>query len=540
MRRRTCWVLAVLVSGCTARDTAPYFGRTTPRHGPDELWINNSTEPEWIDPGKLSDGAGAEIAWNVFAGLLQADPRTLEPTPDLAERYERLDEGLRYRFFLRPAQWSDGHPLTAADVEWSWKRVLDPKTASKTANLMSVLKGGAAFQRGELPLGRVGVRALDPETLEVELESPLPYFLYLVASYTFFPVPRHVIERLIAEGKDPDLWTRPEHIVSSGPYLLESWRFRQELRFVKNPRYWDAARVRTARIRVFEVESYNTTLNLYRTGELDWVGRNSNLPAEFMSHLEGYRDFRRSAINSVYFYWVNTRKPPLDDPQLRAALSLAVDRESLVKYVGRAGQLPTADLVPDGLAGYRGLGRPLFDPERARALLAQTAYGRSAERAPLILSYNTSEGHKQMAEAIQSMWQRHLGLQVILENQEWNTFVKRMQSGDFQIARYGWNGDYPDPFTFLELLAGTNANNSSGWSSASYDALLARANASTAAADRLALFREAEAIGLDATPLIPLYVYSRSQLVKPYVGGFQLNYSDRHPWKDLYLREEAR
>jgi oligopeptide transport system substrate-binding protein len=602
--RPTVLLAIASVVACRAPEDAAYFGTTTPRHGPNELWINNSTEPEWLDPGKLSDGAGSEITWNLFAGLLQYHPTTLEPMPDLATRWEVTDQGRRYVFHLREARWSDGHPLEAEDFVWSWRRVLRPSTGAKYATMFYVLENGAAFhQRAVLvegleagtstaaarailekivPIDRVlraarkegffvfvqgekaeaaerrekllrtlresdglkatiatadvvGVRALDPRTLEVRLESAIPYFIHLMPFYSWLPVPRHVIEGLQNSGANPDLWTRPEHIVTSGPYVLTEWKFRQHMIFKKNPNYWDASRVKLEKIKVLMVESYNTTLNLYRTGEVDWIGRNANLPAEFMQHLEPHKDFRRSPLLSVYFYWLNTRKPPLDDVKVRRALSLAVDRESLVKYVTRAGQLPTADLVPDGLAGYRGLKRPIFDPEQARALLAESKYGGSIPK--IVLSYNTSEGHKQIAEAIQQMWKKHLGLEVEIENQEWNIFLKNMQLMNHHIARFGWNGDYPDPYTFLELFLSNNGNNHSGWVNARYDALLHEASSTTIAADRLAIMREAEGLAMDELPLIPLYVYTRSQMVKPYVRGFWSNYFDRHPWKYLSIDE---
>lgn len=608
-RRWAAIALVLSAASCRQGEERAYYGTTAPRHGPDELWINNSTEPEWIDPGRMSDGAGAEIAFNVFAGLAQYHPTTLEPVPDLARRWTMLDDGRRWVFELRDAVWSDGKPLTAHDVVWSWKRVLDPKTSSKTATMLYVLANGAAFNQRALRLrgpavgtstaviaelfgrqtvidrvekvdggdgwyvypagdptqaeqartrlvgffgGReelgatlslavsdgadVGVRAIDDKTLEVRLRSSIPYFLHLMPFYTFYPVPRHAIEKLAAAGKNPDLWTRPEHLVASGPYLMTEWKFRQHMRFEKNPRYWDADRVRTPKITVFMVESYNTTLNLYRAGELDWVGRNASLPAEFMEHLSTFRDFRRSPMLSVYFYWINTTVPPLDDPRVRRALSLAIDRQAIVDYVTRAGQIPTADLVPDGLAGYQARNTPIFDPEKARALLAETPYGNGRPFPhPVVLSYNTSEAHKQIAEAVQQMWKKHLGLTIEIENLEWNIFLKNMQLKNYHLARFGWNGDYPDPYTFLELFTTHNGNNASGWARPEYDALLDRANLTADPALRLSLFREAEELAMNDTPLIPLYVYTRSQLVKPYVRGWWPNYFDRHPWKYMWI-----
>jgi oligopeptide transport system substrate-binding protein len=594
------------IAACT-RSAHGYYGTTQPKHGPDEAWTNLSTEPEYIDPGKCSDSAGGTIIVNLFAGLTQAHPVTLAPMPDVARSWTISEDGRRYVFQLRPSIWSDGVALTAHDFEYSWKRVLDPATASKYVTFLYPLRYAEMFQRrailvrgveasGEAALrarieaiasieslrwaadlggcfvlldgdeqGRaaarerviraldgvtlagatlhaaltdasvVGVRAADDYTLVVDLENPVPYFLDLVKFYTALPVPRHVIERLAREGKNPDLWTRPEHIVSNGAYRLSEWKFRQFMRLQKNARYWDAQHVRMPSVRLAMVESYNTTLNLYEAGELDAIGPNSSLPAEFMDQLSRYRDFRRAPTLASYFYWFNTNAAPVNDARVRRALSLAIDRKSLVEHVSRGGQIPSADLVPDQLGGYVGPHSPLFDPEAARALLREAGYGPGHPLPPLTLTYNTTEAHKQLAEAVQQMWKQNLGVTVELENQEWKVYLKNLQSMSFQIARMGWVGDYPDPNTFLELLTSHNGNNHAGWHDAHYDDLLKQANATTEHAARMQKLQDAERYVLAAMPILPLYVYSRSELVKPYLMGHALNYETRYLCKYWWI-----
>jgi len=525
-----------LLLGCRPADTV-HFGTTTPRHPPTELWINNGSEPEWLDPNKCSDGTGGEILWNTFAGLVQAHPATLEPVPDIATHWDVSPDGRTYTFHLRPSVWSDGTPLTAHDFVFSFRRLVDPTTASKYATNGYIFKGGAAVGRGAAAPESLGVRALDDSTLEVELEDPLPYVLSFLTFYSFMPIPRHLFDELERRGIDQDLWTRPEHLVCNGPYRMTEWTFRQRMVFEKNPRYWDAANVALERIRVAMVESATTALNLYATGEFDWPGSTTSLPAEFMDHLARFRDFRRHPYLAVYFYWINTKAKPLDDPLVRRALSLAIDREALVTYVTRAGQLPTADLVPDGLAGYRGLGLPIFDPAAGRRLLAEAGYATGSDVPPITLIYNTSEGHKQIAEAIQQMWKQHLGVTVELENQEWKVFLSSAELMNFQLCRMGWTGDYADPFTFLELLSGDCGNNHSNWQSPAFDGLLREANREPDPTARLEKLRAAEALALAEQPLIPLFVYTRSQLVKPYVRGIWGNHQDRHPWKYISIDE---
>ncbi len=601
----SCWLLGV-ATDCS-RGAHGYYGTTRPKHGPDEIWTNLSTEPEYIDPGKCSDSAGGFVIVNLFAGLVQPHPVTLAPMPDLAERWTVSPDGRRYEFHLRASTWSDGVALTAHDFEYSWKRVLDPATASKYATFLYPLRYAEMFQRrailvrgasetdapalrarvetlspiealtpapelggmfvllgGDeegraarraqvihaldgLTLGAsqlhaaqtdasvVGVHAVSDDTLVVELETPVPYFLYLLSYYTAMPVPRHVIERLAAAGENTDLWTRPDHIVTNGAYMLHEWKFRQYAWLHKNPSYWDAARVRVPRIRLAMVDSYNTTLNLYEAGELDSIGPNASLPAEFMDALSRYRDFRRAPALVTYFYWFNTHVAPVNDARVRRALSLAVDRQSIVEHITRSGQIPTADLVPDQVGGYRGPHSPLFDPEAARALLREAGYGPGHPFPELTLTYNTSEGHKQIAEAVQQMWKTNLGVDVTLENQEWKVYLKTMQTGAFQLARMGWVGDYPDPNTFLELLTAHNGNNHSGWHDAHYDELLKQANASVDAAKRMVMLREVERYMLAALPVLPMYVYTRSELVKPYLMGHALNYENRYLCKYWWI-----
>jgi oligopeptide transport system substrate-binding protein len=417
----------------------------------------------------------------------------------------------------------------------------DPERPALRQRLIQALVGqrweGSQLRAALVDGALVGVRALDDLTLQVDLENALPYFLHIVKFYVSMPVPRHVIERLAKAGQNPDLWTRPEHIVSNGPYVLEQAKFRQFMRLRKNPRYWDAEHVRIERVRLTLTESYNTTLNLYEAGELDSIGSTVSLPAEFIDTLKRQKDFRRAPYLAAYFYWVNTRVPPLDDPRVRDALRMAIDRSTIVEHVTRAGQLPNADLVPDGLAGYKGLRTPVFDPERARQLLREAGYGPDRPLPPITLTYNTAETHKQIAEAVQAMWREHLGVRIELENQEWTVFLKTMRSGQFQLARYGWIGDYPDPYTFLELLSPHSGNNNSGWSEPKYEELLQRANRTRDPLARLDVLRQAEQLAMRAVPMIPIYTYTRSEMVKPYLMGHALNYENRHLFKYWWIDE---
>ena len=613
MKLRSSLVLVVSLCGIfflgCGKSDPNYFGTIKPLHPPDEIWLNNSNEPEWLDPGKCSETTGGEVIWNTFAGLAELHPSTLEPMPDIAENWQLSDDARTYTFQLRPSKWSDGTALTAHDFEWSWKRVLDPKTASKYSIIMYPIKNADAFNQQALvatgfpidaseeqvtkwaeeilPVERikrdkdrfflfvsegegdalsrieaaeqldgrqfesttirvamcdssvVGVEAVDDQTLVVRLEHPVPYFLNLTGFYTFMPVPRHLLEQLEADDINPDLWTRPEHFVCNGPYRLVEWKFRQYMLFEKNERYWNQAPhlCRAKKVRALMVESYNTALNLYCGGEIDWLGGQAMIPSEFMDRMKNYKDYDNSRYLGVYFYWFNTTAPPLDDARVRRALSLAIDREKITSFVTRAGQIPMSTVVPNGLAGYEAIEQPLFDPETAKQLLAEAGYPEGKNLPPITLIYNTTEQHKQIASAAQQMWKDNLGIQVNIENQEWKVYLNRLKQMDFQIARMGWIGDYADPNTFLELFASNNGNNHSNFADPNYDKLLLEANKAVDPQERLALLREAEEYAFEHQPILPIYVYTKPTMVKPFLRGFHGNDMDRHQWKYFWIDE---
>lgn len=384
----------------------------------------------------------------------------------------------------------------------------------------------------------VGIRALDRHRLEIRLRHPVPYFLSLMGFYPFSPVPRHCVERY----GYPE-WTKPGKIVSNGPYVLQFRRIRDRIRLVKNPHYWDKENVKLEIVDILAVESYTTNLNLYFTGQVDWI---PTVPAQVVAELRDRRpeELRVHPLLGTYYYILNTARPPLDDVRVRRALALAIDRREIVEKVTRGGQEPLASMVPEVLAeyvpGYTPQVGPGFNVEEARRLLAEAGYGKDRPFPPIDILYNTSEAHQAIAELIQAQWQRHLGIRVGLRNQEWAAYLNSRRQGEFYVARAGWIGDYVDPITFLDMFSGDSPLNNTRWNNPEYNRLLEQAREERDPQRRLKILEKAERILMDEVPAIPIYQYVSQNLVRPYVRGFYDNPKDFHPLKHIWVDPELK
>jgi oligopeptide transport system substrate-binding protein len=537
---------------------SPYFGSThRPDRDPATFYVNAGAEPEYLDPGKCSDGGCGALVTQLFEGLTRHHPEDGHPVQGVAERWEKSDDNRSYRFHLRAdARWSDGRPVTAGDFEYAWKRALRPGTASRAAGNLYALKNAELFRLGKVKdEALVGVRATDDRTLEVELEQPTPYFLELTSHHAYAPVRRDVIEDFERRGQ-ADLWTRPESFVGNGPYVLDRWDFRYQITMKENPFHRDRERLKVRRIVWLEVEDYHATMNLYKTGELDYLGDSASLPAEYQARLAGKKDYRRNDYLAVYWYELNTKKPPLDDVRVRRALDLGIDKEALVERVTRGGQRPATHYVPDftgagyaeaiaadrarGADPFAGLG---FDAPGARALLAEAGFApvreggewRAPGFPPIEILVNNGEGHRQVAVAVQAMWKENLGVTARIRSEEWKVMLTTYRAGDYQVMRYGQTADYDHPQTFLDPFLASSPQNRTGWGDETFGATMRRAAAAPDPRESLRLYRDAERLALDAMPRIPLYFYARSTLVKPWVKGFRASKRDPHAVQFLWI-----
>jgi oligopeptide transport system substrate-binding protein len=487
------------------------------------LLIGNGTDIESLDPHLVTGQPEHHVITTVFEGLVA--PGADDPdsdAPGVATSWSSPDFQT-WTFQLRPdALWSDGTPITSADFLYAFQRILSPELGSYYAEMLHLMKGAAAFNRGDTTdFTTVGVRAPDPHTLIITLEGPAPFFPGMLKHYTWFPVPRHVIERFGSMTTRDTPWARPGNIVSNGPFLLKDWRINHFISVEKNPRYWDANATRLQAIHFFPIDNPESEERLFLDGQLHIT---NTVP---LSKIPLYRQnkpsfFQQNPELACEFYRINTTRPPFDQPKVRQAFALAIDRVALVDQVIRSGHLPATGLTPPGAhPDYPPLDVLRFDPTAARKLLAEAGFPDGKGFRKIEILTNSSGTAKTVAEFFQESWKKHLGIDVSILQQEWQVYLASQQSLNFDISRAGWVGDYTDPFTFLSIWRTGDGNNNTGWGDATYDTLIQTATREPDTARRMATMRQAETLLLDAMPIIPIFWRMNSALIRPEVQNWQ-------------------
>ena len=517
-------------SACKRGETIVERGRAN-----QTLHVGNGQEPQELDPHIITGVSEIKILSALFEGLVGQDPVNLDPIPGAAESWDISPNGLTYTFHLRPdLKWSDGQALTAKDFAYSFERALTPEVAAPNAYLLYVLKNAAAFYRGEVAFGEVGVKVVDERTLELQLSHPAPYLLSLLAHPVWFPVQHAAIATQgEALGRSPG-WTRPGKFVGNGPFQLQDWKVNSYVHVVKNPHYWDAERTRLNQIFFYPTESREAEERAFRAGQLHLT------EAMPVSKVGFYRDQDHPSLRidpylGTYYLQLNTRNPALADARVRQALGLAIDRDLIVESITRGGQKPAWHFTPPGTGGYTPDISGSKNVEMARQLLAQAGYAGGEGFPGLTYLYNTSENNKAIAEALQQMWRKNLGLSVELINQEWKVYTHSRETGQFDILRSSWIGDYLDATSFLGVWSSESGNNFTGWKSASYDNFLSRARLTTVAEKRFEIFARAEELLMREQPILPLYFYTSVYLKRQSVKGYYPTLLNYHPWKFVYL-----
>ena len=500
------------------------------------LHFGNGSEPQGLDPHIVTGVPEHHLLISLCEGLTIANPKGGKNLPGVAESWLISPDGKTYTFYLnKNAKWSNGDSLIADDFVWSWMRILTPSLGSQYPDMLYYVKGAAEFHQGITDdFSKVGVKAINDHELRVELNNPTPFFILLLSHYSTYPVHK---ETVLAHGSIDDrngLWTRPGNFVCNGPMNLKSWELNKQITVEKNPFYWDADRVKLNEIRYYPVSNESTEDRMFRAGQLHVT---NVVPLEKCPvYIENNNpNLRIEPYMGTYFYRVNTLHPVLKDKKVRLALAYALNRTQIVEKVSKCGQKPAYSFTPPGSAGYEPDTEIPFDPDLARSLLAEAGYKDGIGFPILEILFNTQEGHRKIALAVQQMWQENLGISVQLVNQDWKVYLAREMTGDFQISRAGWIGDYEDPNTFLDTLRPNRGNNKTGWENQEYDALLALANATIDQNDRYELLNQAEQLLIDEMPIIPIYTYVRQYQISNDVQGWYPNIIDTHHPKYIYL-----
>ena len=500
------------------------------------LQRGNGEEPESLDVHKSTSTEAGNVQRDLGEGLVGYSPDG-ELVPAAADHWTLSEDGTVYTFTLRPdGRWSNGDPVTAADFVYSYRRLVDPATAALYTQSITEIANARAIIAGDLSADALGVAALNVHELEITLAQPVPYFLSLLTHPSMFPVHQGSVEQ------HGDQHARPGNLVSNGAYRLVSWEIGSYIEIERNEHYWNDQNTAIDRVRHHVTPEPMVELNRYRAGELHTT---RTIPPEMFERMKSTRpdEVRVSPALGVYYYGFNLSKPPFDEnARLREALSMAIDRETIVNLVGR-GETPAYSWVPAGTMNYESQEvdwADLLQEERhrkARQLYREAGYGPDKPFTTTI-RYNTHEVHRQIAVAIQAMWRDVLGVEAELINEEFQVLIANIQQGNTDVFRLNWNGDYNDAHTFLSTLESINPSNFTGYESVEFDSLMRRAAAQTDATGRRFYLEEAEKQVLRDHPLIPIYFNVNKSMVSPAVRGWGDNVLNYHYSQHLSLASE--
>ncbi|SHH59238.1 oligopeptide transport system substrate-binding protein [Anaerosphaera aminiphila DSM 21120] len=509
-------ILALALTGCGG-------GSKETSSSGNVIRTNNGAEPNSLDPALAKGNNDSKTIYLIFEGLMKYNENG-EIVPGMAEKVDISDDGLTYTYTLRDAKWSNGDPVTAGDFEYSWKRVLNPEMGSEYSFQLYYIKGGEEYNTGNGSVDDVGVKAIDDKTLEVSLKSPTPYFDELTAFYTLMPVNKSVVE------SDPD-WAKDVskgNFVTNGPFKITDWKHGEKIIVAKFEDYYNKDKIKLDGVESDILEEQSTAWQKYQGGEYDYI---MDAPQDVVAELIKNKDpeFHSFDKYGTQYLAFNTEKAPFTNQKVRQALSMAIDRQSIIDNVIQGGQSYADGLIPYGSKDDQGKdfreanGKFVTeDIEKANQLLEEGLAELNMTRedmSSLVLSYNTSENIRKMCEAIQEMWRQNLGIEIGLENMDFKVLLERKTAGDFDICRAAWTGDYLDPMTMMDLFMTGEPQNDPKYSNPEYDRLLKVAKSTGDQKVRMDSMKEAEKIMMEDMPLMPLYFSNGYYVAKPYVKG---------------------
>lgn len=515
-------VAGLALTGCGDKNDKKAAGKG----GKDfELNVIVGPEPKTIDPALNTAVDGAVMLNHLFEGLMTYGPDG-KVTEGVAEKVDISEDGLTYTFHLRDGlKWSDGKALTAKDFVFSWKRLLDPRTAADYNYMIEMVKGASEIMAVDpkneaainAALDKLAVSAPDDKTFKVELVSKTPYFNEICAFPATYPVREDVVS-------DPKWTQNAKTYIGNGPYKMTEWKHQAVIKVEKNKNYRDQKVIGPATINFNLVEDANANLAAFKNGESLFV---DEVPNQELKSMEG-NGLEIAPLLGTYFLCLNQNNPALKDKKVREALSLAIDRNHIVEKVSQGGEKPADSFVPVGVASEKeGVefhktakkwysvkkGDYKANVKKAKKLLADAGYPNGKGFPAIEIMYNTNGNHQPIAEAVQNMWKTELGITTNLSGQEWNVFIQTRNDGDYQIARHGWIADYNDPISFLDMWVTGGGNNDAKWSNKEYDKLIKEVKTTGDTAKRFESMYKAQEILGKELPIIPIYFYSDPYLI---------------------------
>lgn len=472
-------------------------------------------EPKTLDPSLNNSLDGGTYINCAFEGLTTYS-KDAAIVPGTAEKWEVSADGTVYTFHIqKDAKWSDGKDVTAKDFVYSWRRTVDPATAADYAYYLYFVKNGEAINGGKADVDTLGVKAIDDKTLEVTLENVCPFFTEIVAFPALVPLREDIVKT------NSEKWSLdPKTYVGNGPYVLTSWEHDSKLTFEKNDKYWNKSTIIANKIEWFLMSDENAILGAFKNKQVSFA---RNIPTdEYAAEKTAGTLQILPQLGTYYLDLLNT-KAPFDNPKVRKAVALAIDRNYIVEKVTKGGQIPATGYVPFGIADvkqspdFRTTGGDFYSVKsedldknitEAKKLLAEAGYPDGKGFPKVTYGINTGGNHQVIAEAIQQMLKKNLGIECEIQAQEWNVFQQSRKDGVFNMDRNAWIGDYMDASTFLDMFTSKNGQNNSKYNNPAYDKAISDARAETDPAKRIQLYHDAEKLIMDDMGIVPIYFYT--------------------------------
>jgi oligopeptide transport system substrate-binding protein len=509
--------LVCVFSGCGKREPTAAAGLRT-----GTLLVGNAAEPGDLDPHLASILNDQIVVNTLFEGLTLLDERTTNPLPAVAESWTTSADGLVWTFRLREGlRWSNGDPLTADDFVQSWRRLLSPTFAADNAWYLFALKNAEAYNAKKITdIAAVGFKANDARTLVLTLERPTPYLAALVSMPAWFPINPRVLTKFGGLEQRGSAWTRPGNLVSNGAFMLSQWTPNARIVLEKNPRHREAATNQLNQVVFFPIENPDVEEREFRARQLHVT---FNLP---VTKIASWRKQDPSKLRvdptlQINFLRFNTTRPPLNDPRVRRALSLAIDRNALAQSVLQGSRSPALAMTPPSTGGYTARAAVTTNVDEAKKLLAAAGFPNGQGLPVVDIQARNDEMMPRVAEALQAMWQRDLGFRTTISQVEQKTWIQNQQTVNYGISTAAWTADFPDPVTFLGMFTENSAYNWTGWKHADYDKLMDSAAAIADAKQRYEIFQQAEALLLNEAPVAPLYFGAQTYLIDSTVKGWE-------------------